>query len=256
MINKTHTSCKNCVFAIYDEITQTGCHLNLIKNFKKHKIKVLEAFDEEKEFYVIDNSKCVHMRLENWTGSSLSLEEQKIQVTKEANLHFHVLIVATDNIEDIQKTLNSLAAQELPPTYITIIRQVDCAITPSKLVELCSLQNIQWRVENLMQPYDNIEDVYNLVVPFIKGSIYTIFQAGFEVPPQTLKDISSAIVDNFLKFAIILPNKDGNGYTTLKTFNEYYQNYSGNSLKEKLEQDQCPKKLFIPITKLLPYFPK
>ena len=258
MIKKLHTPCKKCIFATYEDITQTGCKLNLIEKFKQYDTEVIEAFDEEKEFYIINGTKCIHMRASDWTGSTLPLEEQITQVTKETNLHFHAIVILDNSIENLKNTINSLTAQTLKPSQITLIRKVDNTIPPSELVEICStlLTNIKWRIERLVVSYENMEDIYDLILPFIKNSIYIVFKSGFIVPEATLLDISNYIVDHFLKFVMILPNKDGNGFVTLKSFNEYYKGFSGATLKDKLEKDGCPSELFIPITKLLPYFPE
>jgi hypothetical protein len=45
---QTLTSCKDCVLAIYDGKTQTSCLANRIEKFEYQ-----EAYDEEKEFFVI-----------------------------------------------------------------------------------------------------------------------------------------------------------------------------------------------------------
>lgn len=46
------TNCKNCIFAIYDSNTQIECGAGRIQKFKKSN-RVIEAYDNEKEFYVI-----------------------------------------------------------------------------------------------------------------------------------------------------------------------------------------------------------
>lgn len=44
--------CKNCFYAIYDDKTQVGCQFNRIDTFKNQD-RVIEAYDEDKEFYVV-----------------------------------------------------------------------------------------------------------------------------------------------------------------------------------------------------------
>ena len=46
------TSCKKCKFAIYDGQTQTGCEDNRIEKYLEQD-RCFEAYDNEKEFYVI-----------------------------------------------------------------------------------------------------------------------------------------------------------------------------------------------------------
>lgn len=52
-----NTSCKKCHYAIYDGKTQTGCQMNRLDKWRE-KTNVIEAYDEEKEFYVIQNRNC------------------------------------------------------------------------------------------------------------------------------------------------------------------------------------------------------
>ena len=58
-INAVHTPCKNCVFAIYDNITQTNCALHYLDIYRDKDIEILEAYDNDKEFYIINNKKCI-----------------------------------------------------------------------------------------------------------------------------------------------------------------------------------------------------
>ena len=41
---KVHTACKNCMFAVYEDNTQTGCYINRLEKYSD----VLECYDEEK----------------------------------------------------------------------------------------------------------------------------------------------------------------------------------------------------------------
>ena len=69
--HKIQTNCKDCIFAIYSEETQTGCEASRTDIFKNQN-KLIEAYDEENEFYVVkgfcnlyrDNKKIIlHIRL-------------------------------------------------------------------------------------------------------------------------------------------------------------------------------------------------
>jgi hypothetical protein len=256
MIAQLHTPCKDCVFAKYKDIEQIDCNLGLLEIYKKHGIDIIEVFDEEKEFFVINNIKCVYKRTINWKYGSCPLAEQISQVREETHLRFHAIILAKDNLEDVKNTLNSLIDQTLKPEHITIVRPYDSQIAPSQLAELCQYLPMKWRVENLVKPFDNLEDILKIILPFVRYKVYTVYYAGFIVPPDTLQDISTNVIDKFLSFMIILPNKDGNGMVGLSVVNEYYANHPGRSLKEKLEKDKCPPQLLIPITQILSYFPK
>jgi len=82
---KLQTSCKNCTFAIYNELTQTGCSADRIEKFNKSDI--IEAYDNEKEFYVINNF-CNLYRPLSWNGGSPSLEK----AIAESALDFDIMV--------------------------------------------------------------------------------------------------------------------------------------------------------------------
>jgi hypothetical protein len=82
------TSCKECVFATYDGKTQIGCLADRIIKFQD---KVIEAYDNDKEFYVI-NSFCNYYRKRSWNNGVADLNRAKL----ESGLSFDVFIDCND----------------------------------------------------------------------------------------------------------------------------------------------------------------
>ena len=80
IIHAIHTPCKNCVFAKYEENTQTGCELDYIEKYKNLESEILEVYDNDKEFYVINDKKCLGYREPKWfeqlSMSDSSMEEK------------------------------------------------------------------------------------------------------------------------------------------------------------------------------------
>lgn len=110
-----HTSCKNCVFAKYDGITQTDCLIGMLTKLKEcNGAEILEVYDEDKEFYVINNKKCfgckepgyfTNRKLENTTI------EEKIEYVKNLLVVKYVLMIdcstlSPERSEDILTKLN------------------------------------------------------------------------------------------------------------------------------------------------------
>lgn len=53
------TNCKDCVFAQYEGVTQTDCELGRLAKFDSRKNgKVIEAYDNDREFFILDDIKC------------------------------------------------------------------------------------------------------------------------------------------------------------------------------------------------------
>lgn len=90
--NLTKTSCKNCILSVYNNNTQTGCLVNRIDSFKSlDENLVIEAYDEEKEFFVI-NRLCNYYRDKSWNDGVV--DEKKIKY--EAKVNFDLIIDCKD----------------------------------------------------------------------------------------------------------------------------------------------------------------
>jgi hypothetical protein len=96
----TKTSCKLCAFAVYEDKTQTGCAANRINIFQE-KDKVMEAYDDELEFYVVKDF-CNYYR-------SNSTKEVTIEsVKKEVSPTFTLLVNCTNITLEQSNNLNKL----------------------------------------------------------------------------------------------------------------------------------------------------
>jgi len=85
---KIRTNCKNCVFAVCDSNTQTGCLHNRIE---KYGTDVISAYDNDKEFYVIDRL-CTYYRDVAWGYSSLDIDK----VENESAISFDLIFDCGD----------------------------------------------------------------------------------------------------------------------------------------------------------------
>ena len=95
------TSCKECLFATYEGKTQTGCEANRIVKFEDY---VIEAYDDEKEFYVID-CLCNYHRSPSWNDGKADLSK-----VIDENKPTFAIILDTDDITKakVDSTLKSI----------------------------------------------------------------------------------------------------------------------------------------------------
>ncbi len=95
------TSCKECVFAIYNDKTQVDCAADRISKFKDY---VISAYDDEKEFFVIDRICNLH-RPKEWNNGSADVSK----AVDECSITFDVFIDCNDiSIEYYSKVKNEL----------------------------------------------------------------------------------------------------------------------------------------------------
>lgn len=160
-INTIHTPCKDCVFAIYEDKTQVGCALNYIDTYKQKEIPVLEAYDNDKEFYIINGKKCIGYRENKWF-KQFELEnaslEAKIEKYKDTNKLDYLISIdlknlSVDNLDDI---LYQVSQCKIQPKKVILIRYADNEVKfpYSKLEELFKKYNTKyiWRIQTILDP--------------------------------------------------------------------------------------------------------
>lgn len=101
------TSCKNCIFAIYQDKIQTGCDHNRIEKFGPY---VIEVYDDDCEFFVI-NRLCNYYRPKFWNGG----EKNITKAEEESCLSFDILIDVNEMNETYFNRIKSAMQKNIYP---------------------------------------------------------------------------------------------------------------------------------------------
>ena len=154
-INSIHTPCKSCVFAIYNENTQTGCSLNYLEKYTD----IIEAYDDTKEFYIINNKKCIGYRENSWFNQfnmqDSSLDE-KIQKYHETNkLHYLAIINLHDlDLEQLDNICQQITESVSQPQKIIFIRHKEnnSIFTYENIEKIIKKYqiNYNWRIQTML----------------------------------------------------------------------------------------------------------
>lgn len=162
-INPVHTSCKSCAFAEYAGITQTGCSVGYIDKYRNKNIEILEVYDNEKEFYVINTKKCIGYRSSKWS-SVLSLEE-KIKKFHDNN-HLHYMMIINLNQFNDDESINSLTKSLLEitikPKFVIFVRYQNNKNHPYEKIQdiiTNSSLNCKWRIQTILEIDKSFDDV-------------------------------------------------------------------------------------------------
>lgn len=102
-LDRCRTSCKDCIFAIYEGNTQTSCAANRLNIFSQECI--IPAYDNEKEFFVI-NRFCNLYRNNQWNDGIVDVEKAH----SESKLNYDIIIKVEDNLSDhdVQNICNTI----------------------------------------------------------------------------------------------------------------------------------------------------
>jgi len=149
-----HTACKKCVFAVYEDITQTECYLGYISKYRDKNISILEAYDDEKEFYVISDKKCPGYRENSWfKNADLTIQQKAEQILKNNHINYLMVINLKDiEVSDFHNTINDILQLDFKPSKIIIVRHTDdhkkfpFDVLKSSLDKL----NILWKIQTMI----------------------------------------------------------------------------------------------------------
>jgi hypothetical protein len=177
-ISSIHTPCKDCIFAAYNGLTQTDCNLDYLSKYKNKHCEILEVYDNEKEFYVINDKKCLGYRDNRWIKKH-NLEhsgiEDKIKKFKETNRLQYIMMIDLKNFNKIK--LNKLNAQiqqcSIQPEKIIFIRyQNDINdFTYENITQFLSSAkiNCKWRIQTMVDGELKHEDILHNCCNLNKG---------------------------------------------------------------------------------------
>lgn len=261
-IERLHTSCKNCIFAQYQDKTQIGCNIGQLEDYRENnlhytrhinpKIDIVEAFDDDKEYFVVNGIKCHYKRNENW-GHKVNKKYWTERVKEENRIKYQSIIFTHDDFDKLTNTIESLLSQSIPPQHITVVRSTFNTIRPSTIADYLRESGLPWKIENIIDS--------NLLHPHIIDNVlktraypyHSIFYAGKIVPQDFFETINQKIYNENLKFAIIID--DERPVVVSTAIHGVYGGNKPTSLIKKVREDKCDN-LLIKIRTVYPTYPK
>lgn len=248
ILSQIHTSCKNCVFANYtaDGLTQSGCKLGKIQDYKKAGIDILDVYDDELQFSVINGRVCLFYRntdvMEQYPKDTW---QDIVKLQTKVPYHAMVFIEPNTTFKEVKKICKNLKNQEISPNLVTLINKQyslytedsEKYIKPSKLLSL--LSNSEFHQYSLKNIYDNDLDdrsLIDLVFDSTKEKpypFYVVFRCGFDIPESFSKDFNDSVLIKMMQLGFVKPYDDINGMIVNRTA---HKKHSGNSFNINLEE--------------------
>jgi hypothetical protein len=193
-----NTSCKDCVFAEYEDITQVGCNANNILEKYREAGNVLDAYDDEKEFCVIPGIVCPYYRNVKWKYANASnrLEQARSELTMDYDV---VIVVDGGNIVN---TLGSLMEQTKRPSKITIVAPNPAIKFDKQSVFDCL---VPWTVEERNENENGLDrnHVRN-VIRRQKSPLLVYIKAGTTFDDiELFSNLEKTIIDDQFQFGMI-----------------------------------------------------
>lgn len=258
------TSCKDCCFAMYhadfenadEDPTQTDCVLGRIKAFHEQGPEgvVQQAYDDEKNFYIINGRTCNAHRASNSPWQKQHVGNEVSQVKREISISLD-LVILTGPEEDQEAAYRRTAASILALTVAPRCVYFVCydtlrSIKPGKLNALLHevLGNqVTWRIVRYLgdipKSHDALRGVMiDAAVARCEAPWYGVFQAGFSIPKTLIADVNEAVNERLERFCVLLPRTDGNGEVVQTAFHKH-QFIMGNK-SDMAEPNEAAEKQF------------
>lgn len=219
-INPIHTPCKSCVYAKYEGNTQTDCHLGFIDKLKNKNIEILEAYDDDKEFFIVNGKKCIGYRENSWfvkKGLDQSSIEEKVDYFRNNNFIRYLLIInlrAFDNQDNLDNLKEYLANLTIAPSKIVFVRYTDHGrYDYHKLTNI--LEEIKfkgkWRIQTVLDNEISFRDTIHEAIILNKKYRFVL-----SVNSDNLQDMNRIVVSankivyEDLDRLVLLTNSDDN----------------------------------------------
>jgi hypothetical protein len=237
MINEVHTICKNCGFSQWDGNTQIGCSKNRLEILKAAGVEILQAYDDDKEFDIVNGKYCIYSRSNSW------IEKHKDnidgQLEKELQFKYNAIInFNNESIFELEKTVKSLNNQERLPARITVVRPSSSKTMPSTIAKLFTHSLTPWRIQNLIENENFLSGV-DMVVKSLQIPYYSLFNSGFELTDTAFfKKLEVMSNDHNLQFVYLNGDANNNGTTVQKIFHDLYLGNKTITLEEKILEDK------------------
>lgn len=226
--DRCHTTCSDCIFAVYDEDTQVGCNFNDRVEKYKEKSCLIEAEDNEKKFFIINNRFCLAKRTHHWknkvdkvlsttrTDNELEVYDNETYTTLvrtelEISYDYVIYVGSSLDTDNIEKTLINVVSQPILPKNIVIINNVNLAygeICKSLAMKIVSSQS-KWQIRNICEDADRARAIHT-TVRTLTNKLFALVTAGYILPTGFIQDLDKQINDEILDFCAIRPDKDGN----------------------------------------------
>jgi len=234
--NEINTSCKDCVFSIWEDNAQTGCELGKIELYRKRGTSIIEAFDDEdREFFVV-KAWCPTYRDSLWKVAYADKDIYE-QIDKETypKVTYSIIMDSLDK-EGFQKTFDSIKNQKFPAKRVIVTCTSPKDYMPIlKYVkkDLEESYGTNFRVHCVgegMSFEALLDDSFKLAV----NGFYMGLKCGEEVPEDAAQLAHYALNKKLKSIALIKNGDSLSGSLHQATLYKYLYGYRGASFETKL----------------------
>lgn len=200
------TSCKDCVFAIYNDGRQTDCYAGRLEKFPEKSL-------QDDTYFIIDRF-CNLCRDGSWGEVNPgTLDEQLAIARRDAQITVDAIIYhdQTHTLNDLKSTINSLVNNTILPRRI-VISLADIKVKPSEVRMFLNGKGLQhWNIDRLLVRMTRDEAIKH-ASRLCKSTYCTTAESGFVYPTNFIEALNKMINSEMRQIVIVEPHNSINGY--------------------------------------------
>ena len=217
------TSCKECVFAMYVGDTQMDCSLGRLERFGKSGAVVIESYDDDKEFFVIERF-CNTYRPEDWEPKYKKLTKEDSALREsQATFDFVVIYDGHSGLKSLEKTFFDIRQQSILPKKVIVVEKggEDKMGVIGVLEKFFSDVAISYRyVVYMDDEYDGSLDFIDESFKQVNSMYYCVINSEQEIIPNIIERINTVINKEMKPFSAVKPTVGYHGLVVQSILHE------------------------------------
>lgn len=233
-VSSISTICKNCLFAIYNNDIQIGCQFGRTDKVDNHDVyELIEAEDNDKKFYILNNHICPYQRTENWKHSKddniIKRVEEEVYMPWAA-----ILFYRHNGVDAVEERIKEIKSQKIPPKVVTLVIDPQ-DIDPNDFKSLYQMMDDNfdlWYLQRVIQ--EELPDRFTADLCFDKMKkhrfmFYSYFESTQAIDLHYYDKIHKFVIDDMNTYGII-KNNDNIHYTTISKITHLKYGGNGNNV--------------------------
>ena len=254
---KVHTSCVDCIFAKYDGKIQTGCSFNRVEKFKSSGCEIVDAENEDKQFFVIGRF-CNAYRKPAWKElventlltesgkapvcpSKYSHEELMQKARDEMSLRCGVMVLMNpeSTMSEAEETIHAIFKQKNnKPEYIVVVNNSKESHSEviSRMHHVVQDRCVFYAVK-IRGGVATTEQALDYGFHNIKNSYFICFEAGYTPPENFIDFLDYKLNEEMQQLLLSMPTEGSvNGFFTQSAIYKFLYGNNTTIFFDKLKQ--------------------
>jgi hypothetical protein len=194
----------------------------MLDHYRSKGTEILEAYNEKGEFFIVSGRKCYFKRTKEWWDKIYDGKTDHIKkVFDETKIKWMAIIDGKDDLIDIKLTIASLLNEEIPPSYLVVLRKFGSTIDVRELNQILIDTGKKWRVSTPSSPEITTAILVNGLMDIFaeKYPIYLFIEAGHIITINEITRLNNKIIYDDYKFGVIpINDNDKIGNSTVHKF--------------------------------------